>query len=78
MKICLVGGELFHVDGQTDTTKLTVAFWNFANAPKNCSSSTSSQTLVNIIINKICGSRLVQFSNTGTLHLFVNLEKSPP
>jgi hypothetical protein len=30
-----VGAELFHVDGQTDMTKLTVAFRNFANAPKN-------------------------------------------
>jgi hypothetical protein len=26
---------LFHVDGQTDMTKLIVAFRNFANAPKN-------------------------------------------
>jgi len=25
---------LFHVDGKTDTTKLTVAFRNFANEPK--------------------------------------------
>jgi hypothetical protein len=23
-------------DGQTDMTKITVAFYNFANAPKNC------------------------------------------
>jgi len=29
-----VGAELFHADGQTDMTKLTVAFRN-ANAPKN-------------------------------------------
>jgi len=39
MKIRPVGAELFHVDGQTDvqrdTTKLTVAFVNSANAPKN-------------------------------------------
>ena len=26
--------ELFHADGQTDTTKLIVAFRNFTNAPK--------------------------------------------
>jgi hypothetical protein len=25
---------MFHADGRTDTTKLTVAFRNFANAPK--------------------------------------------
>jgi len=39
MKICPVGGELFHADGltdkQTDMTKLIVTFRNFANAPKN-------------------------------------------
>jgi hypothetical protein len=39
MKIRQVGAELFHMDGRTDRqthmTKLTVAFRNFANAPKN-------------------------------------------
>jgi hypothetical protein len=30
-----VEAELYHADGQTDITKLTVAFRNFANAPKN-------------------------------------------
>ena len=34
MKIHLVGAELFHADGRTDKKKLTVAFRNFANAPK--------------------------------------------
>ena len=34
MKIRPVGTESFHVDGQPDTTKLMVAFRNFANAPK--------------------------------------------
>ena len=34
MKISPVGAELFHADGRTDMTKLTVAFRNFANAPK--------------------------------------------
>jgi hypothetical protein len=41
MKICPVGAEKFHEDGterrsgaQTDTTKLIMAFHNFANAPK--------------------------------------------
>jgi hypothetical protein len=33
-KIRSVGAELFHTDGQTDKMKLTVAFRNFANAPK--------------------------------------------
>jgi hypothetical protein len=39
MKIRLVGSELFHGDGRTDrqaeVTNLVVAFYNFANAPKN-------------------------------------------
>jgi hypothetical protein len=34
MKILPEGGELFHADGQTDKTKLIVAFRNFAKAPK--------------------------------------------
>ena len=34
MKIRPVGAELFHADGQTDMTKLIVAFRNFVNAPK--------------------------------------------
>jgi hypothetical protein len=34
MKIGSVGAELFYADGRTDMTKLTVAFRNFANAPK--------------------------------------------
>jgi hypothetical protein len=34
MKFLPVGAELFHTDRQTNMTKLTVAFRNFANAPK--------------------------------------------
>jgi len=30
-----MGAELFHADGQTDMTKLTIVFRNFARAPKN-------------------------------------------
>ena len=30
-----MGAELFHADGRTDMSKLTVAFHNYANAPKN-------------------------------------------
>jgi hypothetical protein len=33
MKIRSVGAELFHANGQTDMTKLIVAFRDFANAP---------------------------------------------
>jgi hypothetical protein len=37
MKILLVGAEFSHADGRTDeqTTKLIVAFRNFANVSKN-------------------------------------------
>jgi hypothetical protein len=35
IKIRSVEAEFFHADGQTDMTKLIVAFCNFANAPKN-------------------------------------------
>jgi len=35
MKILPVGTELFHADGQTDMTKLIVAFRDFTNAPIN-------------------------------------------
>ena len=34
-KILTVGAELLHADGQTDMTKLIVAFRNFAKASKN-------------------------------------------
>ena len=36
MKIRPVRAEFFHADGQTDMTKLTVAFRNFAEAPGSC------------------------------------------
>jgi len=35
MKIRLVEAKLFHAVGRTDTTKVTVTFRVFANAPKN-------------------------------------------
>jgi hypothetical protein len=35
IKIRPMGAKLFHTDKRTDMTKLTVAFRNFANAPKN-------------------------------------------
>jgi hypothetical protein len=36
MKIRPVGAELFHSDGRTDMTKITVVFRNVANAPESC------------------------------------------
>ena len=40
IKICPLGAEVFHEDGRTDMTKVTEAFRNFANTPKNDSSRT--------------------------------------
>jgi hypothetical protein len=39
VKIRQVGAELFHADGRTDMTNLTVAFRNFANEPKKSAQS---------------------------------------
>jgi hypothetical protein len=52
MKICPVGAELFHADGQTrrHMTKLTAAFRNFGNAPKT--SATTSQRTQRTTIRK--------------------------
>jgi hypothetical protein len=36
MKIRPVEAEVFHADGQTDVTKLTIAFSNFVKAPTKC------------------------------------------
>jgi hypothetical protein len=52
IKIRQVGAELFHADGQMDMTKLTVAFRNFANAPKNCINLRC--TLTSQFLHKIC------------------------
>jgi hypothetical protein len=35
MKLCPMGTELFHADGQMNMTKLLVAFRNFLNTPKS-------------------------------------------
>jgi len=35
MKILLFGTEMFHADGRTDMTELTVTFCNYVNSPKN-------------------------------------------
>jgi hypothetical protein len=40
IKTLPVGVELFHAEGQTDMTKLIVAFRNFANAPDVLSNGT--------------------------------------
>jgi hypothetical protein len=46
MKIHPLGAELFHADGQTEMTKLIVAFRDFANAPKKRQSYTNTVCLM--------------------------------
>jgi hypothetical protein len=45
-KIRPVGAELFHVGERRDKTKLTVAFHNFVNSPKNEGDGLTSTLLV--------------------------------
>ena len=47
MKIHQVCAELFHADGQTDRTKLLVAFRDFANATNETNYSPKVATLIN-------------------------------
>jgi hypothetical protein len=73
MKILPVGAELFHVDGRTDTqatiTKLTVAFRNFTNAPKNRSLLCSQCFVINYFSSRL----QTRFSNSGHAVLVVSL-----
>jgi len=45
MKICPVGSELFHADGRTDMTKITVTSRKSADAPKNWYRDTSMNVM---------------------------------
>ena len=59
MKIHPLGTELFHADGRTDRkidmTKLTAAFSNFANAPKNSHFPFVCNTWLVFITETHCG-----------------------
>jgi hypothetical protein len=46
MKIRPVGAELFHADGQTNMTKLMIAFHDFANALNGPTLPTPNNTQV--------------------------------
>ena len=43
VKICPVGAELLHADGQKDMTKLTVVFRNFVKAPEQVANTSSTR-----------------------------------
>ena len=53
MKMCPVGTELFHADGrtdgETDMTKLTVAFRSFTNAPKQNAEYSDQSAKVSVL-----------------------------
>ena len=51
MTIRPVGAELLHADGNTHTTKLIVAFRNFANAPKMDQQTGCTQRAGNFLIS---------------------------
>jgi hypothetical protein len=62
MKIHPVGEELYHAEGRTDMTKLTVAFRNLANAPKHASIlNVTYQVSYRVIKKSLC-----------TLHMYCN------
>ena len=58
MKICPVGAQLLHADRWTDTTKLTVALCNFANAPKNAPCFVSTIYIPAILCTAYCTGRV--------------------
>jgi hypothetical protein len=56
MKIRPLGAEQFHADRQTDVTKLTVAFHNFVNMPKNKQKKNDQLNFVQMVhFLEICG-----------------------
>jgi hypothetical protein len=55
MKIRPVGAQLFHASGRTDTTKLIVAFRNFAKASKTQIEEDNVQTTVRPLTMKYRG-----------------------
>jgi hypothetical protein len=58
-----VEAELFHADGQTDTTQLTVAFRNSAKAPKKTQIKFSSTAVtIQLRIFTISGLKILKFS----------------
>ena len=60
MKIRPVGDELFHVDGQTDMTKLIIAFRISANAPKN-----GRDILIGIVTKQLAAKSGVRILGAG-------------
>ena len=61
IKICPVGAELFHANGRTDMTTLTVAFHDFSRAPLHYQLSANEQhTTTNTLLGVKNGRFLLQ------------------
>ena len=72
-KIHSVGAELFNADGQTDMTKLTVAFRNSVNASKNNASTTQGTPLFSLSVTL---QRVKHREQASVDHFVVILKKS--
>jgi hypothetical protein len=76
MQISPMGAKLLHTDRQANTTKLTVAFRNFANAPENEGECMIQATKYHIW--KICVPHTrLRYSNVAEMkrkHKILNLE----
>jgi len=53
MKIRLVGAELLHMGGRTDTSKIIVDFRNFANGPKSNKANDPERSAVFKLITSV-------------------------
>jgi len=70
MKICIVGAELLHTDGQTEMTKLTVAFCNIFNAPnkaadERCRETEKTRFTLNNSVTENCATYVEQCGRAG-------------
>ena len=63
MKIGPTGAAMFHADGQTDMTKLTVTFRNFANAPKSVTPTIDHLKLDDILKSEFISEDLMPSSS---------------
>jgi hypothetical protein len=70
-----VRAELFHVDGQTDTTKLVLTFRNFANSPikkskyvVSLNSNLGRETLYLCVLNTAYAMHICILMSSNSLH----------
>jgi len=85
-KIRPVGAELFHADGRTDMTKLTVAFRNFSNAPKSPQNARNFCQLIYIMtlgyiccaaVTTVMARKMNHPSKVKTVHICTTITNIP-